>query len=60
MNPFQVVIFMLFVLPAFMFKEGYKMFSRAMGENDRWSKFLYALLVLLLLIVAILYFKGYR
>lgn len=60
MNPFQVIIFLVFVLPAFMIKEGYKMFKKGMNEKNWWWKIPYALFVLLVIILIVLLIKGYR
>lgn len=60
MSPFRTIVFVLFILPFLIFKEGYKMFVKMMHKNSWWWYFIYALLAVLMLITVILYIKGYR
>jgi heme/copper-type cytochrome/quinol oxidase subunit 2 len=60
MNPFQALIYLLFVLPAFMAKEGWKMFKKGMTERDWWWKLPYVLLIILVILLIVLLLNGYR
>jgi surface polysaccharide O-acyltransferase-like enzyme len=59
MNPFEALVFFLFVLPVFMMKEGYKIFKKGMKERDWWWKIPYVLLIILVLILIVLLVSGY-
>ena len=63
MNPFQAVLFLIFVLPAVMLKHLWKMLFGEMTEEEKkkiiW-KIPYILLIALIVLVIVLWMHGYR
>ena len=63
MNPFEAILFLIFVLPAVMIKTLFKMLTKNMSKEDK-KKWLwripYVLIILLFFIMLILYNAGFR
>ncbi len=60
MTPFEIMAFMLFVLPALIIKEGYRMLTKHISKQKLWTEALYIFILILTVIVIILWLKGYR
>lgn len=54
------IIYMVFVLPFFMLQEGWKIFKNLMNKHNWWWAIPYALIVVLLFILLVLWTMGYR
>lgn len=63
MNPFQTILFLIFVLPIVMIKELWKLLTGKMTKNDK-KKWLwripYILIAIFVILTIILWANGYR
>jgi len=60
MNPFQIILFMLFILPALLFKEAYRMITGFIKKHNLWNELLYFIIFILVVLFIVLWMKGYR
>ncbi|MBP7006622.1 MAG: hypothetical protein KBB16_00965 [Candidatus Pacebacteria bacterium] len=60
MNPLQIVIFMLFILPALIIKESYRMVVKFIKKHNLWNELLYFIIFILIVLFVVLWMKGYR
>ncbi|MEI7765604.1 MAG: hypothetical protein WCI93_03405 [bacterium] len=63
MNPFQALVFLIFVLPAIMIKDGWQRLTKNMTKAEK-KEFIwripYILIAILVFLSIILWAKGYR
>ena len=63
MNPFDTFLFLVFVLPVVMIKDGWRRITKNMTKEEK-KKFLwnipYVLLIILIILMIILWLNGYR
>jgi chromate transport protein ChrA len=63
MSPFNTILFVLFVLPAVIIRKGFEMLTKNMTKKDKikWLwRIPYALIIILVILIVILWMNGYR
>ncbi len=60
MNPFMIIIYMIFFLPLFIIKEAIGLFTGRIPKDKRASHVLWILIIVLSILVLVLWIKGYR
>lgn len=56
----RIITYLLFVIPALIVKEGYKMFKKHMNEKNLWWEIPSFLIIILCIVFIWLWVSGYR
>lgn len=60
MNPMQILVFLLFVFPAWLVREAYAFLSKYIPEKHWWWQTVYILFFLFIIAAIMLWARGYR
>jgi hypothetical protein len=60
MNPFQIIGYIVFILPLLIISEAYEMLMKNVPKEKRIPRVLLTFIVLLSIVAIVLWLKGYR